>query len=209
MRAILPIEGVPEQFIRAVNDRLRELESLIPAASDAASAALPSVGTPGRYTKVTTDAQGRVIAGGQLQTSDLPGGGYPVGSDAQIAYNSGSLNIITAGVTADVPGTTLTLARAGRYHITGVFDFTMSSGDATALATLIGTLCVNGSEQTGAYAIYAGGTARVSASQSWLYTAASAGLVAKLQARKSFGAGTSTCGAGTPACSITAVWIGP
>ncbi len=100
---MLQIAGVPDELIRVLNERLRELEQTIPAASDA-SAVLPSVGTPGRFTAGVTDAKGRVIERGRLLISDLPGGGYPAAQVPPAAhsafYSARSSSIGTVTVSA-------------------------------------------------------------------------------------------------------------
>ena len=94
----------------------------------------------------------------------------------------------------DVPNATLTLAAAGTYLILGAFQF-----DATAGATVsscIGQLVVDGTGQAGVAELgYFSNTERIRATvaEHWIVTTASAGLVAKLQAKKAANFGTMSC----------------
>lgn len=165
-----------------------------------AAARMQSIGTPGTYSSVTTDTQGRVTAGTN-PTAIL-------NNDAQIAYASGNLTLVTATYN-DMPGVTLTLARAGTYLISGHFSFVgIGAGDTVQFG--LGRMVANGTVQAGA--VVFGVLVNVAqseigiATQQWLYTAASAGLVVKLQATKSGGTGTSNTDLNS---SISAIWIAP
>ena len=68
--------------------------------------ALKNTGTAGTYTKVTTDAQGRVTSGTTLATSDLPALGQSVTS----VYGTSSLTVLNSTTTFTlIPGLTTTL----------------------------------------------------------------------------------------------------
>lgn len=106
---------------------------------------------------------------------------------------------------ADIPGCSVTLDRAGRWLIEGVFDFFAEGGAGTDAA---GRLVVGGTAQTPfARAVAASGWWAGTVAQSWLITGVTAGTVAKLQAAKAGGAGTSEVRA-TNTC-ITAIWLSP
>jgi hypothetical protein len=120
---------------------------------------------------------------------------------ALFASASGGLSLGTSY--ADITGATLTLAEAGTYLISGVFDFAGVGADTNESG--LGQLVANGVAQTGIAAVEplaiagAGVTGspvavRMVASQQWLYVA-SAGHVIKLQARKTGGTGFSICNA--------------
>jgi hypothetical protein len=67
---------------------------------------LKNTGTAGTYTKVTTDAQGRVSSGTTLSTSDLPSLGQSVTS----VYGTSTLQVLTSTTTFTlVPGLTTAL----------------------------------------------------------------------------------------------------
>jgi hypothetical protein len=121
---------------------------------------------------------------------------------AQIAYASATLTLTTTAQT--VPGTTLTLAKAGRYLVIGVFYFYFSSVDQGN--TLVGSFQGMGSVAAfviSATNVTAGGTV----AQQWLYTAAAPNAPVSLAAYKSGGTGTSTLLA--THTSISAIWLGP
>jgi hypothetical protein len=125
----------------------------------------------------------------------------PIDNNVQIALASANLTLTTTP--ADIPGTSLTLAKAGRYWLNGVFDFNYAAGDAI----LVGSLVAGGAGFANS-ALYAPpGTARQTVSQQWIYTAATSGVIAKLQGLKGGGtAGSQTIASNT---TLTAVYIGP
>lgn len=128
------------------------------------------------------------------------------GGDVQVAYASGSLTL-TAATYADIAGATITLARAGKHLITGVFDMRQSAvGDLGSILT--GRLVANGSAQT-QLAQYRSQAVPSSANvaQQWVYTAGAAGEVVKLQAQKDAGTGTSIVALTNT--SISALWVKP
>jgi hypothetical protein len=129
------------------------------------------------------------------------------GNDAQIAYASGNL-VLGAGVgaIADVPGATLTLNRAGRYLINGVFHM-QEVGVGDIGQQLVGVGTFDGTPQT-QVAIMVGGAQfdQGTVSQQWLYAPATAGKVVKLRGYKAAGGGGSTIN--TPHTGISALWIG-
>lgn len=203
MRVILPVQGAPDELIRVLNDRLREMEALIQPATGTGSA-LPNVGTPGRFTAGTTDAQGRVIERSRLQVSDLPGGGYPTSqaNDAQIAYASADLTL--SGSYADVTGATITLAQAGVYLVTACVEFSIGSTNILLSAQLV----ANGSAKAQLATTKSLSTGVIqSASQQWIYTAAAAGEIVKLQGKKAGGAGADKILATDT--SISVLWVSP
>jgi len=108
----------------------------------------------------------------------------------------------------DIPGCSLTLMRAGRYLITGCFALQLSgAGDAGQF--LYGHVSLNGSTvpaPQSAFVVGAIGTGGTHTMQ-WSYTAPTAAVIAKLQARKTGGTGSSVAYAS--ACVISALWIGP
>ena len=132
--------------------------------------------------------------------------GGPAGGDAQGAAASSNLSLTTTP--ANIPGATLTLARAGLYLIHAIFDFTLTAGDSGM--TLTGTLVANGVAQ-GAVASFCAdaptaASPRASVAQQWLLQV-TAGQVLQLQATKSGGTGTSQ--ARNRHTSLSAVWIKP
>lgn len=160
VQPILPINGVPDELIRVLNDRLRRLDTrdtvTVPDA-----AVLPNVGVPGRYTKVTTDAQGRVIQGGQLLESDLPGGGYP-----SVLPPAPPVDDFYATRSTSISTVTATNLEAGQYlvcvHVgvmtsgTGnvTFTFAWTSG-ASARSVTTGSLALSaGFAGSGHFAAY-------------------------------------------------------
>lgn len=121
---------------------------------------------------------------------------------ALLANASSSLTLTTTPQA--VPGTTLTLPRAGRYLVHGVFYFSYSSTDQPN--TLVGSFSGNA---TGVAAMSLSATnvsIGATVTQQWLYTAA-AGASVFLQAYKSGGAGNSSTVA--THTSISAIWLGP
>ena len=67
---------------------------------------LKNTGTAGTYTKVTTDAQGRVTSGSTLATADLPA----IGQSVVSVYGTTSLQVLTSTTTfTTIPGLTTTL----------------------------------------------------------------------------------------------------
>lgn len=147
-------------------------------------------------------------AGFDFRTTDLPAREFiwsgtvwaevtAAGNTIQVAYGTTGLTLTTA--TQNVPGCSLTLAKAGQYLIAGVFDF--AAADAGVF--LIGGL----SGQTPAAIFMTPATSgRVSVTQQWVVSA-SAGSVVQLTASKTGGTGTS--GTGGIHTSITAMWVSP
>src|SRR5262245_9310905 len=93
-------------------------------------------------------------------------------NDIQQAGASANLTLSTA--TQDVPGTSMTLAKAGRYWVNAIFDFWLSGPDTGFVFT--GFLNVNGGV-AGSTAIfvpqYTSGTGnRATVSQQWVYNGA-------------------------------------
>jgi hypothetical protein len=119
-------------------------------------------------------------------------------NDAQIAYATGSLALTSAY--QDIPGATITLARAGRYLISASFELAqITSG------RVVGALSANGSVQAPVAVLdfTAGITANVG--QQWIYTAGAVSQAVQLQAK--FVTGTGSAQAANT--SIAALWIGP
>jgi hypothetical protein len=127
-------------------------------------------------------------------------------NDAQYAAATGALTLTTTPT--DVPGTALTLQRAGRYLIQGNFELALQPGDQGFFVH--GGLNVDGTDlgSTAATLLYFSGTGTLSTitSQQWFYTAPSAGKIVKLRSWKTGGTGASGCGVRT---TISAVWVGP
>jgi hypothetical protein len=130
-----------------------------------------------------------------------------------VQYVSANNDLTLTTVPTDVPGATLTLARAGRYFITGVFDFVLNGpGDTTGII-LQGRLNANGVNQPSVATlslVIPSGTGvqeQATVSQQWVITAAAPGEIAKLQGSKTGGTGTSfISGAYT---TIAALWVSP
>jgi hypothetical protein len=115
---------------------------------------------------------------------------------------SGTL-VLTTSI-QDVPGATLTLARAGKYFVQGVFDIRSAAGDAGQ--TISGRLTVGATDQaTVAVFIPPNSDSSSMANQQWLIQVA-AGTVIKLRAIKTGGAGASFTAAHT---TLTAIWVEP
>jgi hypothetical protein len=145
-----------------------------------------------------TDQQREFIWSGSAWIEVTPSTG-----DGQIAYASA---ITTLTTTAQDIGVSLTLNRAGRYFLNGVFDL-RGSGTGDAGALLIGQLVADGAVQPKLGFLSVGTAAnQASVSQQWFYTASSAGKFVKLQAYKNTGTGTSIASGES---TLTALWIGP
>jgi hypothetical protein len=119
---------VPEELLRTINDRFREIEQLIQPAAESDTAALPNVGTPGRFTAGVTDAKGRVVERGRLQISDLPGGGYP-------ALPAPLHDVFYAARSSSIATVTVTPAAAGRYRFAYIIGVT-TGGAGTITLTI-------------------------------------------------------------------------
>ena len=115
----------------------------------------------------------------------------------QIAYATGTLVLTTTAQL--VPGCSLTLARAGSYLVSAVFDFNTS---LDSNITMLGTL--NGQAK---YAIFTPSSTfgRVTAAQQWVINV-SAGTTVNLVASKTGGIGGSQTDLHT---SISTTWISP
>ena len=104
---------------------------------------LKNTGTAGTYTKVTTDAQGRVSSGTTLSTSDLPSLGQSVTS----VYGTSTLQVLTSTTTFTlVPGLTTTLTIPSNcfamIYSEGTFNTNSTSG--TGYSTLDFAIFVDG-----------------------------------------------------------------
>lgn len=129
----------------------------------------------------------------------------------QLARGSSSPTLTTTATL--LPGATLTLAKAGRYSIRGVFDFAIQgTGDLGQPG--IGWLQADGVTDGSAVAVFispsgpaglAGGRGTVA--QEWLYMAPTTGKVVQILVSKGGGTGTSVC-VGTSSM-ISATWISP
>jgi len=130
----------------------------------------------------------------------------PLDNLALLANASAGLTLTTSP--QNIPGASLTLPRAGKYLVTGVFYFTLTAADAGA--TLVGQFSGNTSYVAALSDLISGGTTTVQVSatitQQWVYTA-TAGQVVNLQAYKSSGSGSSSV-AGNHT-SIMALWVSP
>jgi len=130
----------------------------------------------------------------------------PLDNLALLANASAGLTLSTSP--QNIPGASLTLPRAGKYLVTGVFYFTLTAADAGA--TLVGQFSGNTSYVAALSDLISGGTTTVQVSatvtQQWVYTA-TAGQVVNLQAYKSSGSGSSSV-AGNHT-SIMALWVSP
>jgi hypothetical protein len=128
----------------------------------------------------------------------------PLAGDVQRALSS--VNLILTTTPALVPGTLLTLNRAGRYLITGNVTFIIAGGTDITGQSMWAKLIAAGVEQAG-YILASGfdNFTAAGASQQWVFQAAVAGLQVYLAAYKGGGTGSSQTEAG--ATSITAQWI--
>ena len=145
------------------------------------------------------------VAGDVNCTGAFRVNGAAIGGDAVTATASGLLTLTTAA--QDIPGASLTLARAGKYLVVGVFDFQKPGGTSDQNAELDGYLVAGGATQAGnAYWQIIGTTGIFgTVAQQWVVTV-TAGAVVKLQAKKDSGTGGSSTGSNT---RISAVWIAP
>jgi len=124
-----------------------------------------------------------------------------------LALATGTLTLTTS--LQDILGATLTITKAGKYWLQGIFDFTMGGPDNGVLFQ--GVLAVNGTPAiqvatfTPHYVSGPGGN-RATVAQQW-YTTLTVGAVVKLQASKNGGTGSSTAGATNT--SLSAFWVSP
>jgi len=206
---ILPIPGVPDELLRVLNDRLRQ----VPGASAPAMKPDP----PGVFFVSTKrpDANGTAVGtfGAETDTALL----YQVqtvGNKQEwvlitvtpaltygFAAASGSLTL-PATTFSDVPGATYTIPTAGHWLFLAIADFAVAgAGDASAILScglnLAGSLQSTRAVFNGASGI----TATVS--QIWVLSAA-VGNVAKLQGSKQTGA-TGTSGLVSGATALFAL----
>lgn len=111
-------------------------------------AGLPNVGTPGTYSKVTTDTKGRVTSGASLVEADIPNLVSP-GKVSGAAINTGTLggstainttgNLVTSGTVSalTLSGTHLRFYNSSNYleftapTLPGITNFILPSGDST------------------------------------------------------------------------------
>jgi hypothetical protein len=121
---------------------------------------------------------------------------------ALLSTATASLTLTTSAQA--IPGTTLTLSRAGSYLVHGVFYFNFASPDAGN--TLVGSFSGAGPAVAALNLTGAGIGIGATVAQQWLYTA-TAGATVFLQAYKSGGAGSSNTVA--THTSISAIWLGP
>lgn len=122
--------------------------------------------------------------------------------DAQIAYATGNLTLLTGAI--DIPGATIVLAKTGRYLVTGNFTFQVAGDINQALR---GTLAVSGANQLQQGLVMSPATNTVlGTTQQWLITVASTGETIALRGHKDGGPGTSSAVA--TLTSISAIWIG-
>jgi hypothetical protein len=208
-------------FTRILNKRLEEISTLLGSSASVVGASTGNAvrlsGTnkqrlslnaglyPGGSTFWETDTKSLwvvdTVGGGHVWAA---AGGSTGGAAAAIAYATGSLTLSSAGPN-DIPGTTLTLANAGDYLITGVFDFRGdlagdSGADLRGYLNAAGTRATKFARFIGPFgAVTLGGTV----AQQWIFTAAASDVV-KLQADKSAGTGGSSCGVQS---SITALLV--
>jgi hypothetical protein len=123
-------------------------------------------------------------------------------------YTAGSGNLTLTPTMQDIPGVTLTLPKAGKYHVTGVIDFVLDSGDTDQ--TLLGQLIANAAAlpqlMTFRFTTPVGTAARGTVTQQWLATMTAPSQIVKLQANKNAGTGTSLA---TSLSTIAALWVGP
>ena len=126
----------------------------------------------------------------------------PPTGDVQIATGTTTVTLTT--VAQDV-GVSLTLNRAGRYYLHAVFDLRgQGAGDAGQI--LIGQLVAGGSilPKLGFLNTGTGALNQNNVSQQWVYTAATSGVLVKLQAFKLGGSGSSTA---QSEATLTALWV--
>lgn len=127
-------------------------------------------------------------------------------NDAGLATATGILTLTTSW--QDIPGTSFTVPKTGRYLLHGIFDFWLAgTGDIGFLFE--GALAING-VPAAAHATfvpqYVSGTGmRATVAQQW-YSTITAGSIVKLQAMKNGGTGSS--GAVGTATNLSALWVG-
>jgi len=121
----------------------------------------------------------------------------PQSSTVQAAYATGNMALTT--IPQNIPGCALTLARAGQYLISGVFDLGSYDPNVYLVGGLSGytPLALLLTNEAGF---------RATVAQQWAISV-TAGFVAQLNAYKTSGTGTSQINVGNT--SITAVWIAP
>lgn len=206
--------------VAAVNDRIRRINVALAAGGGLGGAGGPGItvgALAARPAGLDNGSKGAVYLTSDTYQAFWWSGGAWVevtpANNAQIAYSSGTLTLTNAY--QDVPGCSITLARAGRHKITGFFDV---NGVNDAQCYAVGQLVANAAGQTYLAVLYPLGITgtgvtgnplgvRATVSQQWLYTASAAGQVVKLQAYKTGAAGGSSFLAGQ--CSICAEWVGP
>jgi hypothetical protein len=121
----------------------------------------------------------------------------PASNTVQLAYLTTALTLTTSA--QNIPGCSLTLAKAGTYLVVAVYDL-VCANDATSY--LIGGMV--GQTQVAVF-LTPSATGRATVSQQFLVNA-SAGFTAQLTAWKSGGTGTSTADVRS---SISALWVSP
>lgn len=120
----------------------------------------------------------------------------------QSATATSSLTL--SGSPQTVPGTSITLARAGTYHVHAVFFFA-AQGAGDVGWPLVGCLNVNGTNQGQvATLVPASATQQVTAAQQWAISV-TAGASIALQAYKSGGTGSSSVNSGHT--TVGALWV--
>lgn len=238
VQTIGPIPGVPDQLITVLNDRFRELSAGSATTADSpqeyktndngltyrlrdgrwiyASGVILDLLAKRPANFDASDAGALFLASDTYQTYRWSGVAWvevTPANDVQIAYASGSITF-TGTTVLDVTGATLTLNRAGRYLIIGVFGFLGVAADFGTY--LLGVLSTDGTDQAQKAYWYQPGVSvptsfstAVSASESWIYTAPTAGKIVKLRGVKGATGGGNTSSIITPHTSITAIWIGP
>jgi len=97
---------------------------------DLTAASLPNVGTPGTYTKVTTDAEGRVSSGAQAASTDLSDSSALVRLQTQTSYSgNGSGDVLALLVGTGNPP-------SGMYRVSAyIYNTTTATGNLTVEAS--------------------------------------------------------------------------
>ena len=150
----------------------------------------------------TTDTPPRQFIWSQTAWIEVTPPAPTPNNSVQIAYASAGLTLATTAQT--IPGTTLTLATAGSYLVTGTFFFNVQNGDSANY--LLGSIPGASADAVLLATVAAGVSLQATVSQQWVVTV-SAGATVSLQASKTGGSGASSVGA--THTSISALWVSP
>ena len=160
-------------------------------------------------------------AGFDFRSTDLPSREFiwsqtawvdttpPQAGSYQIANGNSSLTLTTTAT--PLPGALITLPRAGKYAVRGVFDMAVS-GTGDLGAVLLGQLRADDVADSPTFAVLispagATGGVRATVAAEWFYMASAPNKTVRLLAWKNTGTGASAC-VGTNSM-ISATWISP